>query len=213
MSKKTLTIIIIVFVVIILGMLVASFFVFRGPSDGSGETGGLRDFFPFGKGENADDARPPLFGGGDGGRVKDGASSGDTALGRPTLALKQLTTEPVAGAAATSSLQREVVVRYIERTTGNVYEIGIINSNQKRLSNTTIPAVREAFFDGGGLFVNLRYLNENDVIKTFAARILAPGETIEKEEDAIEKNEGGGLILLIQSRQWETKQPFNKLRI
>lgn len=181
MSKKTLIIIVAAFVLIILLMLAGFFFFVGGPSGTDRDGGGIGDFFPFGRGDSTGDDRPLLPGEDTDTIVIEGDEPA-----RKALQLQQLTTSSVAGAFATTSLQGNIVVQYIEDSTGNVFEINMLSLANKRLSNTTIPAVKQAYFDASGKRLLIRYLNENDVIKTFAGRILALGETIEEDEEVIE---------------------------
>lgn len=180
MSKKTLIIIVAAFVAIVAGMFAFSFFFSRDAGE-AGDRPGVFDFFPFGKSDDVGEERPLL--------PTQPAENGDlpqpSDSGAPSAQLlRQLTTTPIAGAI---SIQNELgtFVRYVERSTGNIYEINPKNFEKKRLSNTTIPAVREARFNATGNELHIRYLDENDVIKTFAARILAPGETINETEEEV----------------------------
>jgi len=88
------------------------------------------------------------------------------------VVLQQLTTFSVSGIIATTT-SGTVSVRYVERQTGNTHEIDPETLETMRLTNTTIPGVYEAVWSKDAVSVILRYLDENDVIKTFMARIMA----------------------------------------
>ncbi len=73
----------------------------------------------------------------------------------------------------TQNEEYHTFVRYVETETGHIYEININTMKQKRVSNTTIPKIQEAFFEGNGEFVIVRYFNEDTkTINTFSAKII-----------------------------------------
>jgi len=86
--------------------------------------------------------------------------------------LQQLTTTPVAGFVATTTNGGTPSVRFVERITGNIYQIDPEKTEAVRITNTTIPGVYEAVWNKDATRVVLRYLDENDVIKTFNAHIV-----------------------------------------
>lgn len=63
-------------------------------------------------------------------------------------------------------------LRYVDRATGNIYQTFTDNIKEEKLTNTTIPKVREAFFGLNGETVIMRYLKSDDrTIKTFLANL------------------------------------------
>lgn len=64
-------------------------------------------------------------------------------------------------------------IRYVEKETGNIYDIMLDTLQTRRLSNVTIPRLHEAFFSGtNGEHVFLRYLEEdNRTINTYVAKV------------------------------------------
>ena len=85
--------------------------------------------------------------------------------------LVKLADGPVAGAVPGKS-KGELVVRYPESATGNVYEVTVKTLEKKRLTITTIPRVTEAVWNRAGSAVIARYLKEdNETIESFAASI------------------------------------------
>ena len=61
-------------------------------------------------------------------------------------------------------------VRYTERERGHIYETYLDTIVEKKISNTTIPRIHEAFFGSKGETAILRYLeSDNRTITTFAA--------------------------------------------
>ncbi len=87
--------------------------------------------------------------------------------------LTRLTTTPVAGAVA-GGKTGNIRVRYVDRATGNVFEISAGGGTATRLTNTTIPKVYEALWNKAGNGVILRYLKDDEeTIETFSAKVIA----------------------------------------
>lgn len=85
--------------------------------------------------------------------------------------LRQLTTEPISGAIA-GGKSGNTIVRYLDRATGNGYEISAEGGAAKRLTNTTIPKIYEALWSRNGVAVLARYLKEDgETTETFSATI------------------------------------------
>lgn len=97
-------------------------------------------------------------------------SSGASTTSTNLLKLRQLSQSPVAGFIAFNNKEGETLVRYMEKSTGNVYEIGTNSATQKRITNTTIPRVYDAVWLNQSS-VMVRYLDDNNIIKTFNAEI------------------------------------------
>ena len=70
-----------------------------------------------------------------------------------------------------STIQR-AVVRYVERSNGNIYDAFADTLDARRISNTTIPRIEEALFVDSGTQVLLRYLrDDNRTIETFLGKL------------------------------------------
>lgn len=165
MSKKTLTILIIVFTVIILGLFSTAFFLSRGKGtlpSGAGTLGG-GDFFPTEGG-----------GGQAGGTVTRATSTSALGLGGNVATLpllRQITPVPVAGAIVFSR-DNKTYIRYVEKSTGNVYEASADLPENNRITNTTIPRVAKALWGHDGSSVVIRYADEDTgAIKNFSAKV------------------------------------------
>lgn len=110
--------------------------------------------------------------------------------------LRQLSQVPVAGSVAiertgntsrpiisedgseTTERDTFVVFRYIERSTGHLYEAREDSLTQTRLSNTTIPRVVDSYFSKDGERVLLRILNEDqESTETLSAKITQKATT------------------------------------
>ncbi len=64
-------------------------------------------------------------------------------------------------------------VRFIEKATGNLYDIAVDEETPTRITNTTIPKIYEALFTDDATRVIVRYLdNNNTTIKTWSGSIL-----------------------------------------
>lgn len=176
MSRNTLFFLLITLLIVGgLGLGIYFYFysgAFANFGGGRGVPSSVKDFLPFGS-----------FGGGAGGGTsgESGGATGGTGapeLNRPqaaagTLAprLFKLSQNPVAGYTA-STVASSTLVRYQERETGRVFEIDMsIPSARTRITNTTIPRVRETFFGPNAGSLILRYLNSDNVIETYFANI------------------------------------------
>lgn len=72
----------------------------------------------------------------------------------------------------------ETVFRYIERSTGHLFETKENTLSQERLSNKTIPKIQDAVFDENGEYVVLRYLSsDNQTIETFTSKFVVNKST------------------------------------
>ena len=85
--------------------------------------------------------------------------------------LRQLSKVPVAGAVL-GTKDGVVIVRYQERSVGNVYEIGAAGDGEKRLTNTTVSKVYEALWSKSGTALVSRYVREGgEAIESFSAEV------------------------------------------
>lgn len=85
------------------------------------------------------------------------------------LALTQLTQNAISGAGAAST-----TIRYIERSTGHIYEIEPNGQNRKRLSNNTILKTFESFWSSNADKAILQYFETDQTylsVKTFSATL------------------------------------------
>jgi len=170
MTRKILIGIAILFIIIIVGLFVAAYVVGRGTGQTPVET--LIDFLPFGR-AGFEDSPFTETTGGEG--VLEEVFEVDQS-GRPIVPkLYQLTTTPISGATFLTDSEDVEKIRYIEQISGNVYEITLEELKRRRLSNTTIPGIHEVLWGEDNLFI-ARYLNDEDVIKSFSAEIPSSQE-------------------------------------
>jgi len=84
----------------------------------------------------------------------------ETTEGTPQR-LRQITTRPVAGATILDG-----IIRYVERGTGHVYDINLLNGEEEMVSGTTIAKTVSATFSPHGDYVAITKINagESEVI-------------------------------------------------
>lgn len=86
--------------------------------------------------------------------------------------LRKLSSVPVSAAIATTT-RDGLFVRYIERGTGNVYDIDPDTGDKTRLSQTTIPRIQEAFWMPNALNAVVRYFDSDfEYAETFAGGLI-----------------------------------------
>lgn len=179
MSRKTITILIIVGAILVAVLFGLAWYLQRGGSLGEVglpvNTRIFEGFFPTDKPEET------VGGGGGGGGGSFFGSGGEEGRdivrlgeGRETPALpalRKIAEGPVAGGTVFSR-EGETFARYVERRTGHIYEVDLANDNRLRLSNTTIPAVQEVYWSQDGEEVIFRYTDErNGRVLTFTGAI------------------------------------------
>lgn len=84
-----------------------------------------------------------------------------------------------------------LALRYVERSSGNIYQTFADKIQERRFSETVIPKIYDAYFGNQGQSVVMRYLNtDNRTIETFAGSLPK-----EKLGEDIESNEIKGAFL------------------
>ncbi len=74
------------------------------------------------------------------------------------------------------------VLRYVERETGHIYDLYTATGETRRISNTTIPRIQEAYFGDNGSLVALRYLGDDaETVETFVGFVGTSSEAISGE--------------------------------
>ncbi|MCR4311269.1 MAG: hypothetical protein NUV54_01740 [Candidatus Taylorbacteria bacterium] len=169
MSKKTATVIIILAIILaIAGVIAFYFYSNRDVTGGNNPVGGTNIFpttdtgTPTTKTPDTQTTETP--------RVQ---SSGT----QPVLV--ELSTRPSAGATALATSSSDVVfVRFVEKGTGNVYEVSPTVVGETRLSNTTIPKIQEVFWSKAGNSFIARYEKDgtSDTIATYYAVLTTPSD-------------------------------------
>lgn len=169
MSKKTATIIIVAVTLIIITGLLVFYFNYYGPSQtGSGQTA---------TGEPIDSTGGFSTTGGTSNVTGEPETTTDISQPTPVgtnfsreAVIQQLTTEPTSGFTVFEQ-GTELVVRYVTRADGRVYETKLGSNLPVRLSNTTIPQIYEAWFGKTGNQIILRYNREAERVESFTATV------------------------------------------
>ena len=222
MSKTSFTIILTILIVAAGAGAFWFFSLYKIPSVAEPEPS--ENFLPFGEAPGAPPEIAPRTTGEAG-----GATGGETQIGGRKIRI--LSRAPVSGFAVINATT--TLVRFIERATGHIYEIGADETTARRVTNTTIPRVQEAMFADGGNTVILRYLDDTGAtIETYAAKIPKGGisgaeggeikgvflprniETISVSPDGkkifyIEKFSGGSIGFIAGTQNEGKTQVFN----
>ncbi|NTV22654.1 MAG: hypothetical protein HGB03_03815 [Candidatus Yonathbacteria bacterium] len=102
-------------------------------------------------------------------------------------ALRQLYPYPISGMKLLSkettdesgNKTRELFVRIMERSTGNIYDISVASNKATRITNTTYAETQESFFSQDGTHVISRSIAENgSTVTTTAFDIILGGEDV-----------------------------------
>ncbi|MDO8424130.1 MAG: hypothetical protein Q7S54_00780 [bacterium] len=101
---------------------------------------------------------------------------------QPTANLFRLAVEPVAGAVVFNKSSSTQAVRYVDRATGNIFELILPKNStpsgaleKKRITNKTLPKIYEAYFRPDGNAVLLRSLRgDSDVIENLSLTLAPP---------------------------------------
>ena len=169
MSQKTIIITVIVFLVLGIALFAIGFYLL--PKDKVVlQEQPAKNLFPFGTAEDRqvrNSALPREETG-----IEDEIDVNEIISG----VLRQLSNVPIAGA-ITLEKDNKTFVRYTERTTGHIYEASADGRQKNRLSNTTIPAIQQVLWGTNGENFIIRYLDENDVIKSVVATIVKGEES------------------------------------
>jgi hypothetical protein len=155
--------------VIILGALAGWYFFLRSQTAATVTLGAGRGFgtaTPFGSGPGT-----PAFSG-----TAAGGSTTSTSSGTQPPQLWHVTESPVAGIGFATSTDG-VRVRYAERATGYVFEADPQKGATKRLTNTLMPKVYEAYFASGDRVIE-RSLDSTGALTTFAGFLGATSSSL-----------------------------------
>jgi hypothetical protein len=175
MRKKTAIIITTLILLLLAGALGYLYLTHVAPTDNSNnDRRSILDYFPFGRNsiENTDRGEST------------GSDLDDTTLiHQPVPILRKVSALPVAGGTTVDRAATETVgtttqrtaktfIRFVDRSTGHIYETPEDSLVVTRLSNTTIPKIHEVVWGENADSLILRYV-ENDNIRSFAGRLTA----------------------------------------
>lgn len=158
--KKALSIGSVILVIVAVGVLGYYYFVFDKIDPETGKKASFREFLPFGRPDDGGGAGSGgNTGGGDDGNGGSGFGSGGQ-QGAELPKVRRIATVPVAGYAAYETASG-TVVRYAERSTGNIFEYDVKSGVTQRVTNTTIPKVKETIWAPNGKLLVLRSLSDD----------------------------------------------------
>ncbi len=86
--------------------------------------------------------------------------------------------------ATTPAIQYETIpsLRYVERATGHIYQMNLSNGSSGKISNSTIPGVYEALFNGDASSVVYRYVSPGErSITSFLATLGGKSEFLSSD--------------------------------
>ncbi len=168
--KKTYIIITALLVSVVIGLFVAAFILLREPDKTPLET--VRDTPLLGGAPEDDlDVSPVLPGVSDDVSVPEDDETGAEITPLSFTQLHQLAALPIAGAAVRRTEDATFSIRYIEKASGNTYDVAPDGTGKIRITNTTIPAIYAAVFNAVGSRMIGQYLDEANVIKSFAGAV------------------------------------------
>lgn len=165
MIKK---VIIILIIIIALGLIGWGIFVFQSQrgTTGAGEEISIRDFFPFGRTPDTSETPTPTTQ-----TPSQNINGSSIEIPEVIPALRKISEDPVAGAFAFNE-SGKTVIRFVDRATGHIFETDDTTLNIKRISNTTIPTVYEAFWISKNSVV-LRHLREDgETVESVILRMI-----------------------------------------
>lgn len=95
--------------------------------------------------------------------------------------------DPLTGSTSTPEETTETIFRYIDVGMGHIYETSERNTEQERISNVTIPKIKEAFFSNEGDQVVMRFLApDNETIETTFGTLVENTSTTTEDKYSFE---------------------------
>lgn len=182
MSKKRLYIIIAITAIITIGFFLAAYILSRDP--GAAPTVEPRKSF-FGNLFGGEPSGDTPRNGGDStqGGPTDGTNGSTGTDNNPLLtqnnipALRQISTTATSGYSP-SLLVGKTSARFVERSTGNIFETAMESMRKDRISNALLPRVQESFFGNDGKSLVYRYIKSGaSSILTFVRSVPNPDQS------------------------------------
>lgn len=175
MFKKILITILIIFIIIIIGLLVVAFSVSKKSGGDVTVQESFRDLVLFGESTNRDfserfdntlNTSTDFIG-------PDGISNSQDDADVGSLLLRKVATFPVVGVSSLINKNKETMIRFIARENGHIFEMPTDSTTRKRISNTTILRIQDAFWLKGADRFIARFLDEDSSeAESFYARII-----------------------------------------
>jgi hypothetical protein len=170
MQKRIIFIFIAIVLILLAVSLAGYYFIIQNGTGGGNGSGGFsfKSFLPFGG-----DSNPPAEETGNDGGDNGNATTTGEAPDDFTRKLRELSSEPVAGAGVVD-IKAGTIVRYIEKATGHIYEVQLFSPVHDRISNTTIPLAYDAIWTANASSTIARYLEDDDNTVDTYSLILKP---------------------------------------
>lgn len=145
------------------------------PSGGQGQDnliGHVRNFFPFGQPTEDPSLTNTPSNSGESGTKEESPVIRN--VDAPLPVIEQIYARPVAGFALVGT--STPIVRLVDRATGHIVDVNTTSKQVTRISNTTLPGIREAIWFGSGSGVIMRYTeNNSSIIQTLIVTNLGKG--------------------------------------
>lgn len=174
--KKYLSIAAIALIIVTLGVISYYYFVFD-KVDQDGNKVSFREFLPFGRsgGDVVDD-------GGEWTEATSTETFGDIGTSDRDW-LFRIADKPVAGYTAYETASG-TVARYMDRATGNLFDYEMPTGREKRVTNTTLPRIREVVWHPNARSLVARSLKEDDeTIDSFFATVTSTSTATSTDPD------------------------------
>jgi len=141
--------------------------------------------------------------------VSSGEETGATEESKEVPVIRQVSEQPVAGFTIIEKKNASSTIRYIEQATGHIFDASVRSNLIERVSNTTIPGVREAFFGSTGDTLIIRYLRDDgETIASFTGKIKRAtttevgeltGEFLQDSIETVAQNQIGTKLFYLTS--------------
>ncbi|MFA6338530.1 MAG: hypothetical protein WCW87_00490 [Candidatus Paceibacterota bacterium] len=172
MSKKTTALTIIIFLIVLIGGLIIFYYLFLNQGGNISQLNPLNsEFDPFGSTNNSSNTNTQnnyQSSQNQNNNTSPTYQNGTTTLPR----LRQISNTAIAGAITIKKTNDNDLVRFMEKSTGHVFEAQTNYPEIKEISNTTIPKIYEAKWVEKGEAVLIRYNKDNtESVDTFYAKL------------------------------------------
>jgi len=177
MQKKTIILIITTSLVVFLIILLSYYFLLKDNTAQTGEeNGGFFSFFPFGGGNDGTGENPG---------TTEPTPEENIPIENYEQKLRLISREPVAGMGLVEA-KAGTILRYIEKSTGHIYEVELFSPNRYRVSNATIPVVYNSLWSESNTSILATYLaDDNTTVDIYGLTMGGVGTTTESTVSAV----------------------------
>jgi hypothetical protein len=186
MPTKTKTILIITFIIVLIGLVFGYFYITKNnsSSDKKETLGDYLNFNPFGSSKDENGGESPSVTNNQIEDIFENENQKSSFVKLTDFAISgavffediEEIKEEIQNTSSTTKQSIKTVtipsLRYVEKATGHIYQRNLASSTVKKISNTTIPNIQEAFFDKNGMNVLLRFLSSDEnTINSYLAKL------------------------------------------